>query len=127
MIIFLDFFFFFFFFFDLGFTALSRIFRADRSSKMGEIRRTREKKHLTIRKQNFAFPHVTHGEARTTEVRNLMDKSQLSYPLGYRGPQGDQGNNVIYFRGTEAHKSKTEGNRGTNRILGSREHRKLRF
>ena len=40
------FFFFFFFFFDLGFTALSRIFhlyRADRSSKVGENRRTRRK------------------------------------------------------------------------------------
>ena len=38
--------FFFFFFFDLGFTALSRIFhlyRADRSSKMGENRSTRRK------------------------------------------------------------------------------------
>ena len=35
-----------FFFFDLGFTALSRIFhlyRADRSSKVGENRRTRRK------------------------------------------------------------------------------------
>ena len=42
----LGFFFFFFFFFDLGFTALSRIFllyRADRSSKVGENRRTRRK------------------------------------------------------------------------------------
>ena len=41
-----DFFFFFFFFFDLGFTALSRIFhlyRADRSSKVGENRSTRRK------------------------------------------------------------------------------------
>ena len=40
------FFFFFFFFFDLGFTALSRIFhlyRADRSSKVGENRSTRRK------------------------------------------------------------------------------------
>ena len=38
--------FFFFFFFDLGFTALSRIFhlyRTDRSSKVGENRRTRRK------------------------------------------------------------------------------------
>ena len=38
--------FFFFFFFDLGFTALSRIFhlyRADRSSKVGENRSTRRK------------------------------------------------------------------------------------
>ena len=53
---------FFFFFFDLGFTALSRIFhlyRADRSSKVGENRRTPEKNHLTIRKQNLAFPHMT--------------------------------------------------------------------
>ena len=41
-----DDFFFFFFFFDWGFTALSRIFhlyRADRSSKVGENRRTRRK------------------------------------------------------------------------------------
>ena len=41
-----DVFFFFFFFFDLGFTALSRIFhlyRADRSSKVGENRSTRRK------------------------------------------------------------------------------------
>ena len=40
------FFFFFFFFFILGFTALSRIihlYRADRSSKVGENRRTRRK------------------------------------------------------------------------------------
>ena len=40
------FFFFFFFFLDLGFTALSRIFhlyRADRSSKVGENRSTRRK------------------------------------------------------------------------------------
>ena len=40
------FFFFFFFFFDLGLTALSRIFhlyRADRSSKVGENRSTRRK------------------------------------------------------------------------------------
>ena len=40
------FFFLFLFFFDLGFTALSRIFhlyRADRSSKVGENRRTRRK------------------------------------------------------------------------------------
>ena len=39
----------------------------------------------------------------------------------------EQGENVIYFRGTEAHKSKNEGNRGTNVIFGSRENRKLRF
>ena len=46
---------------DLGFTALSRIFhlyRADRSSRVGENRRTQGKNHLTIRKQNLAFPHV---------------------------------------------------------------------
>ena len=33
----------------------------------------------------------------------------------------EQGNNVIYFRGTERHKSKNEGNRGTKVISGSRE------
>ena len=37
----------------------------------------------------------------------------------------EHGNNVIYFRGGE-HKSKNEGNRGANVILGSREHRKLK-
>ena len=59
---FFSFFFFFFFFFDLDFTALSRIFhfyQADSSSKVGEDRRTRWKNHLTIRKQNLAFPHMT--------------------------------------------------------------------
>ena len=40
---------------------------------------------------------------------------------------GEQGNNVIYVRGTGEHKSKNEGNRRTKVILGSREHRKLRF
>ena len=44
-------------------------------------------------------------------------------PRGY----GEQGNNVIYFRETGEHKSKNEGDRGTNVILRSREHRKLRF
>ena len=45
-----------------AFVALSRIFhlyRAECSSKVGEKRRTRGKNQLTIRKQNFAFPHVT--------------------------------------------------------------------
>ena len=68
-------FFFFFFFFYLGFMSLLRIFhlyRADRSSKVGENRSTRGKNHLTIRKQNMAFPHVTcdPSETRTTAVRN---------------------------------------------------------
>ena len=42
--------------------ALSRIFhlnRADRSSKVGEKPEYAGKKHLTIHKQNFAFPHMT--------------------------------------------------------------------
>ena len=46
-------------FFHLGFTALSVVFllyQADRSSKVGE---NPGKNHLTIRKQNLAFPHVT--------------------------------------------------------------------
>ena len=54
--------FFFFFFFYLGFTALSRIFhlyQANRSSKVGEKLEYPEKNHLTIRKQNLAFPHMT--------------------------------------------------------------------
>ena len=43
--------------------------------------------------------------------------------MGY----GEQGNDVIYFRVTGELKSKNEGNRETNVILGSRQHRKLRF
>ena len=73
-------------FFDLGFTTLSRIFClywADRSSKVGENRRTQGKKHRTIRKQNLVFPRDP-SEAWTTAVRNLME-SQLSYPPGYEG------------------------------------------
>ena len=38
--------------------------------------------------------------------------------MGY----GEQGNNVNYFRGTGEHKSKNEGNRGTNVFWGSRGH-----
>ena len=40
---------------------------------------------------------------------------------------GKQGNNVIYFSGTGAHKSKNEGNMRTRVISGSKEYRKLRF
>ena len=61
-------------FFLFGFWVISRIFhlyRADRSSNMGENQNTGEKP-LTIRKQNLAFPRVL-NEAQTTEVRNLMD------------------------------------------------------
>ena len=56
------FFFFFFFFFDLGFTALSRIFSLISSRSFIEGGRKPEypeKNHLTIRKQNLAFPHMT--------------------------------------------------------------------
>ena len=44
-------------------------------------------------------------------------------PAGSR----EQVNNDIYFRGTGQHKSKNEGNRGINVILGSRKHKQLRF
>ena len=51
----------FFFFFELGLRPFQEyfIYQADRSSKVVENRRTRGKNHLTIRKQNLAFPHVT--------------------------------------------------------------------
>ena len=39
----------------------------------------------------------------------------------------EQGDNVIYFRGTGEHMSKNERNRGTKVIFGSREHWKIRF
>ena len=40
---------------------------------------------------------------------------------------GEEGNNVIYFRGKGEHESKNKENRGTNVILGNRAHRKLRL
>ena len=39
----------------------------------------------------------------------------------------EQGNKAIYFRGTREQTSKTEWNRGTQELLGNREHRKSRF
>ena len=60
--------FFFCFLFYLGFTALSRIFHlypADSSSKVSENWRNQGKKHLTIRKQNLPFPHVTRARLET--------------------------------------------------------------
>ena len=83
------FFFFFFFFFDLGFTVLSIIFhlyRVDRSSKVGENWRTRGRNHLTIRKQNLAFQHVTRARLELQRWETWWIKSQLYYPLGYGGP-----------------------------------------
>ena len=74
-------------FFDLGFTALSRIFhlcRADRSSKVGK---NPGKNHLTIRKQNMDFPHVTQARLDPQRRETEWIKSQLSYSLGYGGPQ----------------------------------------
>ena len=55
------FFFIFFFFFDLGFTALSRISLISSRSFIegGRKPENPEKNHLTIRKQNLAFPHMT--------------------------------------------------------------------
>ena len=44
-------------------------------------------------------------------------------PSGY----GEQRNDIIYFRKTREQKSKSEKNRGTNVVSGSRELRKLRF
>ena len=59
-----DFFFFFFFFFFLfefydPFKKIFHLYQTDHSSKVGKNRRTQGKNHLTIRKQNLAFPHVT--------------------------------------------------------------------
>ena len=59
-------------FFYLGFTALSSIFHIYRADHSQRWAKTRKKKHLTIRKQNLAFPRVP-SKARTTVVRNLMD------------------------------------------------------
>ena len=50
--------------------------------------------------------------------RRFLRTSQGLWVMG-------NGNNVIYFRRTEAHKSKNEGNRGTNVIFGSIEQGKM--
>ena len=87
-------FFFFFFFFYLGFTALSRIFhlyQAVPSSKAGKNRRKQGKNHLTIHKQNLAFPRDP-SEAQTTAVRNLMDKESALLSTRLRGPTYLAGN-----------------------------------
>ena len=47
------------FFFDLGFTALSRIFHLYFIKGGQKTENQGGKKHLTFRKQNLAFPHVT--------------------------------------------------------------------
>ena len=83
----IQFFFFFidFFFFDLGFMALSRIFHLywdDRSSSGLKLENL-GKKHLTIHKQNLAFPHVTTARLEPQRWETYWIKSQLSYPLGY--------------------------------------------
>ena len=43
------------------------------------------KNHLTIRKQNLAFPRDP-SEAQTTEVRNLMDQESALLSSRLRGP-----------------------------------------
>ena len=77
-------------FFYLGFTAFSRIFHISswsfikfRWAKNGEP----GKKHLTIRKQNLAFPHVTRARLEPQQWEIEWIKSQLSYPLGYGARQ----------------------------------------
>ena len=57
----------------------------------------------------------------------LKDSLRTEYaPIRYLGgPRrgfGKQGNKYIYFRETREQKSKTEGNRRTNAMLGNREH-----
>ena len=44
------------------------------------------KKHLTICKQNLAFPHVTQARLKPQQWETQWIKSQLSCPLGYGGP-----------------------------------------
>ena len=54
-------------------------------------------------------------------------KASTEHTISEALPRGvEQGNKVIYFRGTREQKSKTEVNRGTKAILGNREHRKSR-
>ena len=52
--------------------------------KCGQKLEDQGKNHLAIDIQNVSFPRDP-SEARTTAVRDLMIKSQSSYPLGHGG------------------------------------------
>ena len=49
------------------------------------------KNHLTIHKQNLAFPHVILARPEPQRCETQWIMSQLSYPLGYGGPQSLKG------------------------------------
>ena len=83
------FFFFFFFFFWFGFYGPFKNISLISSRSFIEGGRKPEypeKNHLTIRKQNLAFPHMTRARLEPQRWETLWIKSQLSYPLGYGGP-----------------------------------------
>ena len=69
----------------------------------------------------FTLTFIVHGNGKKwTKICSTCTVKHWGPPRGF----GEQGNKTIYFRGTREQKSKTEGNRRTNVILGNKEHRK---
>ena len=82
--------FFFFFFFWFGFYGPFKnisLISSRSFIKGGRKPENPEKNHLTIRKQNLAFPHMTRARLEPQRWETQWIKSQLSYPLGYGGPR----------------------------------------
>ena len=70
---------------DMCFMFLSRIFhlyQADDEVEVGESRRSKRKTHMAFRKQNMFFSNVCRAKLEPIAARDLMLKSQRSYPLG---------------------------------------------
>ena len=82
--------FFFFFFFWFGFYGPFKNISLISSRSFIKGRQKPEnprKDHLTIRKQNLAFPHVTQARLEPQRWETYWIKGQLSYPLSCGGPQ----------------------------------------
>ena len=71
---------------DMCFMFLSGIFHLypiDNEVEVGESRSSKRKTHMTFRKQNiFFFSNVCRARLDPITARDLMLKSQRSYPLG---------------------------------------------
>ena len=76
----------FFFFFSFGFYGPFKNISSRSFIKGGRKPDNPGKNHLTIRKQNLAFPYVTRARLEPQWWETLWIKCQLSYPLGYGGP-----------------------------------------
>ena len=93
--------FFFFFFFWFGFYGPFKNISLISSRSFiegGRKPENPEKNHLTIRKQNLAFPHMTRARLEPQLWETWWIKSQLSYPLGYGGPSFNQVYSSDWYR-----------------------------